>query len=64
MVLTQTSLENLKVQHSYLDAALRHEEELIWKNLIKIEKLKKLKLKQKDALLRLSIMQNRDGMSR
>lgn len=64
MVLTQTSLENLKVQHAYLDAAIRHEEKLIWKNLIKIEELKKLKLKQKDALLRLSIMQNRDGMSR
>ena len=60
----QTSLENLKVQHAYLEAVIHEERQHVWKNLIKIEKLKKLKLKQKDALLRLSIMQNRDGMSR
>lgn len=52
MVLTKNSLENLKVQHAYLDASIRHEETLIWKNLVKIEELKKQKLKQKDALLR------------
>lgn len=55
MVTLQTSLENLKVQHAYLDAAIRHEETHVWKNLIKIEELKKQKLKQKDALLRLTI---------
>ena len=52
MVLTKNSLGNLKVQHAYLDASIRHEETLIWKNLVKIEELKKQKLKQKDDLLR------------
>ncbi len=55
MVTVQTSLENLKIQHAYLDAAIRKEEQHVWKNLIKIEELKKQKLKQKDALLRLSL---------
>ena len=55
MVTVQTSLENLKVQQAYLDAAIRKEEQYVWKNLIKIEELKKQKLKQKDALLRLSL---------
>ena len=55
MITVQTSLENLKVQHAYLDAAIRKEEQYVWKNLIKIEELKKQKLRQKDALLRLSL---------
>ena len=51
----QTSLENLKVQHAYLEAVIHEERQHVWKNLIKIEELKKQKLKQKDALLRLSL---------
>ncbi len=58
MVTIQTSLENLKIQHAYLDAAIRREEQYVWKNLIKIEELKKQKLKQKDAILRLSLFSN------
>lgn len=55
MVNLQIQMENLKVQHAYLEAAIRQEEQHIWKNLIKINELKKQKLKQKDALLRLSV---------
>ncbi len=51
----QTSLENLKVQHAYLEAVIHEERQHVWKNLIKIEELKKQKLKKKDALLRLSL---------
>ncbi len=55
MVDVQSSLENLKVQHAYLEAAIREEEQHVWKNLIKIEELKKEKLRKKDALLRMSL---------
>ena len=58
MVTIQTSLENLKIQHAYLDAAIRREEQYVWKNLIKIEELKKQKLTQTDAILRLSLFSN------
>ena len=55
MVNLQIQMENIKVQHEYLEAAIRQEEQHIWKNLVKINELKKQKLKQKDALLRLSV---------
>ncbi len=55
MVNLQIQMENIKVQHAYLEAAIRQEEQHIWKNLVKINELKKQKLKQKDALLRLSV---------
>ena len=55
MVNLQPRMENLKVQHAYLEAAIRQEEQHVRKNLIKINELKKQKLKQKDALLRMSL---------
>lgn len=51
----QIGMESLKVQHAYLEAAIRQEEQHVWKNIIKINELKKQKLKQKDALLRMSL---------
>ena len=55
MVNLQIQMENIKVQHAYLEAAIRQEEQHIWKNLDKIHELKTQKLNQKDALLRLSV---------
>lgn len=55
MANTETCLESLKVQHAYLEATIREEEQHVWKNLIRIEELKKEKLRKKDALLRLSL---------
>lgn len=45
-------IPTLKSQHAYLDHIIREEESHVWKNLIKIEALKKEKLKKKDELLR------------
>lgn len=50
-----TSLESLKFEHSHLDLAIKEEERHIWKNLIRIEELKKQKLKTKDEILRRSL---------
>lgn len=47
-----TSFEVLKMDVQLLDAALKEEKEHIWKNLIRIEQLKRDKLKKKDAALR------------
>lgn len=45
-------IENLKVKHAMLDALIKEEESYIWKNLAKIETLKKEKLLHKDTILK------------
>ncbi len=52
-----TTTENLRIRHAALDALIREEECHVWKNLIRIEQLKKEKLRQKDEILR-RILQN------
>ncbi|MBE6444695.1 MAG: DUF465 domain-containing protein [Alphaproteobacteria bacterium] len=47
-----STLENLKIQHAELDSMIKEEESHIWKNMIRIEQLKKEKLRKKDELLR------------
>lgn len=51
MEYSTTALETLKLEHTHLDAVIK-EEGYVWKNLIRIEQLKKEKLKKKDAILR------------
>lgn len=51
----ELNLEDLRVKHALLDAAIKEEENHIWKNLAKIEDLKREKLKQKDEILRMSL---------
>lgn len=53
----ELTLENLRVKHALLDAAIKEEENHIWKNLSKIEELKKEKLKKKDEILRMTLQQ-------
>ena len=48
----ETTLESLKMQHARLDSAIKEEESHVWKNMIRIEQLKKEKLRKKDELLR------------
>ncbi len=48
----ETTLESLRIQHAKLDSAIREEESHVWKNMIRIEQLKKEKLRKKDELLR------------
>ena len=48
------SEKTLKIQHAQLEDAIRIEEEQVWKDVQKIEQLKKEKLKKKDELLRIS----------
>lgn len=48
----ETTLESLKLQHAKLDSIIKEEESHVWKNMIKIEQLKKEKLRKKDELLR------------
>ncbi len=55
MLNPKPTMENLKVQHAYLEAAIHEEEQHVWKNLIKIEELKKQKLQKKDTLLRMAL---------
>lgn len=55
---TDATVENLKVQHARLDAVIREEESHIWKNMIRIEQLKKEKLRKKDELLRRHLQAN------
>lgn len=50
--MTETTREVLETQHAQLDAAIKEEESHVWKNLIKIEEMKKEKLRKKDELLR------------
>ena len=45
-------VENLRIQHAHLDAVIKEEESHIWKNCIRIEELKKQKLRKKDEMLR------------
>ena len=45
-------IKTLQTQHAQLDNAIREEENHIWKDMIKIEQLKKAKLKKKDELLK------------
>lgn len=47
-----TTLESLKIQHARLDSEIKEEEQHVWKNMIRIEQLKKEKLRKKDELLR------------
>ncbi len=51
----EIAIDSLRVQHAQLDALIREEENHVWKNLIKIEELKREKLRKKDELLRKSI---------
>ena len=46
------SLESLKIQFSHLDLNIKNEESHVWKNLIRIEELKKEKLHKKNAQMR------------
>lgn len=52
---TNTTVENLRAEHACLDAIIREEESHIWKNLIRIEELKREKLRKKDEILRHSL---------
>ena len=47
-----STLENLKIQHAEIDSMIKEEESHIWKNMIRIEQLKKEKLRKKDEMLR------------
>lgn len=48
-----TTLETLKLNNKHLDAAIKEEDEgYVWKNLIRIEKLKRQKLREKNTVLR------------
>ena len=47
----ENSLESLKIQNSYLDLNTK-EDCHVWKNLIRIEQLKKENLHRKDAQMR------------
>ena len=60
MEVENISLENLRIQHAHLDAVIKEEESHIWKNCIKIEELKKQKLRKKDEMLR-RIMQTAEA---
>ena len=51
MEVENISLENLRIQHAHLDAVIKEEESHIWKNCIKIEELKKQKLRKKDEIM-------------
>lgn len=55
---TNTTVENLRVEHTHLDTLIREEENHIWKNLIRIEELKREKLRKKDELLRRTLQTN------
>jgi len=46
------TIESLKLKNIRLDSVVKKEESYIWKNMIRIEQLKKEKLRKKDALLR------------
>ncbi|MFV0626248.1 MAG: DUF465 domain-containing protein [Alphaproteobacteria bacterium] len=51
----ELTIETLRVKHALLDASIKEEETHIWKNLAKIEELKREKLKQKDQILRMTL---------
>ena len=52
MEYNETTIESLKIQHARLDSEIREEESHVWKNIMRIEQLKKEKLRKKDELLR------------
>ena len=52
------SVENWKIQHDKRDAVIREEEANIWKNMVRIEQLKREKLRKKDEILRKSLQAN------
>lgn len=47
-----TTLKTLKLEHAQITVAIKEEERHVWNNLIRIEQLKREKLKKKDAILR------------
>lgn len=53
-----TTLESLLIQHAHLDSEIKEEEAHVWKNLIRIEELKKEKLRKKDEMLRKNLQFN------
>lgn len=57
MEYSDTTTENLRIRHAALDALIKEEESHVWKNLIRIEELKKEKLRRKDEILR-RVLQN------
>ncbi len=46
------TIESLRIQHTLLDSEIQEEENHVWKNMVRIEQLKKEKLRKKDELLR------------
>ncbi len=52
-----TTVEDLRAEHARLDTLIREEECHIWKNLIRIEELKREKLRKKDELLRRNLQE-------
>ncbi len=44
--------ETLRIRHAQLDTLTRLEENHVWKNLIRIEELKRENLRKKETLLR------------
>lgn len=46
------TIESLRIQHTLLDSEIQEEENHVWKNIVRIEQLKKEKLRKKDELLR------------
>ena len=46
----------LKREHAFLDATIKAEETHTWKNIMKIEQLKKEKLRKKDQMLRMKLI--------
>ena len=52
MDIENITIESLRIQHAHLDAVIKEEESHVWKNLVKIEELKREKLRKKDELLR------------
>lgn len=57
---SEITLESLRVKHALLDAAIKEEENHVWKNLAKIEELKREKLKRKDEILRMTLQSLRN----
>ena len=57
MEISNTTNEDLRVEHAHLDSLIREEECHIWKNLIRIEELKREKLRKKDELLRRTLQE-------
>ena len=50
------NVDTLKQEHDKIELALQKEQSYVWKNITKIEKLKKAKLRKKDDILRESLI--------